>query len=281
MRLVHLTDTHLAHLSAETAVEQFGRKVRAEADPDMIVITGDVATYGSLGRCFDQFYEGVRCPIKFVLGNHDVHGLTWAQARDHARALCASRPWLQYLDAKQLSSPAPNVALVGCDGWYDGRCGSRDETDRSLKMCGDLFWVTNTHTLVKAGKKGQMTAAKVAREYADKMVDESRQTLRWALSKGFRRVFFATHVPPFEESAWHLSAPSDNNWLPIMVCKAMGEMLLKEAAMNLDRQIDVLCGHTHTARRFEAASNLTVYTGHSGAKDYGEPGVSNWFDLEE
>jgi Icc protein len=280
MRLLHLTDTHLSHLPSYFSVEMFGQKVREHFAPDHVTITGDVATLGGLHRCLVQLREGLKTPISFVLGNHDSHGATWAEAREHARRLGRTLPWLTYLDGATSVPLTKGSVLVGCDGWYDARLGSRFEEERAKNVSADLYRVSNTHRLISSGKKGIATAAKMCREYADSLVEESRGTIRRAL-KGHRKVFFATHIPPFAESAWHQSAPSSEDWLPLMTCKAMGDMLLKEASANQASEIVVLCGHTHTARRYQAAANLTVYTGHSGASDYGDPGVSNFFDLED
>jgi hypothetical protein len=279
VRLVHLTDTHLSFLPSIVSVERFGAYVRETFCPDHVVITGDVASYGSLARCLCQLSDGLQRPVSFVLGNHDVHGVSWREARDTAREASRLRPGLTYLEEGAIVQLASGTVLCGNDGWYDVRAGHRDMEQRASRVAGDLRWVADTASAISGGKKGIVPSAVRAQEYADKLVEESRRTILSAMTRA-SHVYFATHVPPFEQSAWHRSAPSDENWLPIMTCVKMGQMLSALALASPDKRITVLCGHTHSARKYAPLPNLTVFTGHSGRDDYNEPDVSNFFDLE-
>ncbi len=92
---------------------------------------------------------------------------------------------------------------------------------------------------------------------------------------GFDRVVVATHVPPFHGATWHDGRPSDNQWLPWFSCAATGEVLLEAAAAHPDRELLVLCGHTHGSGEYAPTGNLRVLTG--GAV-YGAPELQRTFD---
>ncbi|MGH9426333.1 MAG: phosphoesterase, partial [Terriglobia bacterium] len=69
---------------------------------------------------------------------------------------------------------------------------------------------------------------------------------------------------------------SNKEWLPWFTCKAMGDMLLASAEEHPDRQILVLCGHTHSRGKVDILPNLKVWTG--GAQ-YGAPEIEHVFEF--
>lgn len=80
----------------------------------------------------------------------------------------------------------------------------------------------------------------------------------------------STHVPPFKEACWHDGEISDDKWLPHFACKAVGNVLEKLMIEHPDRQMTVLCGHTHSSGRAEILPNLFVKT---GGAEYGSPAI--------
>jgi hypothetical protein len=85
-----------------------------------------------------------------------------------------------------------------------------------------------------------------------------------------RRVVALTHVPPFREACWHEGRLSNGNWLPHFTCTAAGDAMAVVRRAHPDRELLVLCGHTHGAGEAEVLPNLRVRTG--GAV-YGAPVV--------
>ena len=85
-----------------------------------------------------------------------------------------------------------------------------------------------------------------------------------------------TRVPPFREACWHEGRVSDDQWLPHMACQAVGEVLLKIMRRHPERQLTVLCGHTHSPGHAKPLANLRVLTG--GAA-YGAPAVARILEL--
>jgi hypothetical protein len=77
-------------------------------------------------------------------------------------------------------------------------------------------------------------------------------------------------VPPFRESCWHQNAISGDDWLPHFSSKASGDALKEVVASRPDKQVLVLCGHTHGSGRAQPLPNLEVRT---GGAEYGRPAI--------
>jgi hypothetical protein len=94
--------------------------------------------------------------------------------------------------------------------------------------------------------------------------------------KDSRQVIVLMHVPPFRGACWYQQAPSDDNWAPHFVCQAAGEVLLEVAAAHPDRELLVLCGHTHGGGEYRPRPNLTVLTAEA---EYGRPQIQRIFEV--
>ena len=84
----------------------------------------------------------------------------------------------------------------------------------------------------------------------DEAAAHLRAVLPDALAR-FKHVVVLTHVPPFREACWHEGKVSDDNWLPFFSCKAVGDALVEAMIAAPDRQMTVLCGHTHGGARVQ------------------------------
>ena len=115
MRLAWATDLHL-NFAGAAACERFFASI-IEAEPDGLVITGDIGESDSWKSQLDRVQDRIQKPVYFVLGNHDYYRSTIAAVRKRAEG-CPG--WLVMRGAMLLS---PGAALVGHDGWGDGRLG--------------------------------------------------------------------------------------------------------------------------------------------------------------
>src|SRR5690606_18163523 len=99
-------------------------------------------------------------PTYFVLGNHDHYGSSVGQVRDAAGALAVAT-WIPPAGVINLGE---GVALVGVDGWADGRFGAPLTTPLTLnddRLIAEL-----------AGQEGRADKLAVKRFLAD--ADASR-----------------------------------------------------------------------------------------------------------
>ena len=152
------------------------------------------------------------------------------------------------------------TGLLGHDSWADGRLGRGAASTVLL----------NDYRLIEEFR-GANIGARFAtlRALAEEAATHFRLILPDALDR-FRRLILLTHVPPFREACWHEGDISDDEFLRHFTCKVVGDVLMETMSQRPDRDLTVLCGHTHGAGTVEILPNLRVWTG--GAA-YGKPEV--------
>jgi predicted phosphohydrolase len=258
MRLAWCTDIHLNFLEDE-GVGRFCETILAH-EPDAVVITGDISEAPALEGHLLALADALKLPIYFVLGNHDFYRGSIKSVRAAMRSLVAKRPELSWMPAAGVVPLGKDAALVGHDGWYDGRFG---DFARSRVMLNDYLHIDELAYLPKAERLARIQAL------ADEAATHFTETLPGALDR-FAHVVIATHVPPFKEACWHEGRISDDQWLPHFSSRAVGEALLAAMRDRADRKMTVLCGHTHGRGTIEPLPNMIV---HTGGAEYGAPEV--------
>ncbi len=258
MRLAWLTDLHLDFVTpAEVAALA---QTIAAAEADGVVVTGDIATGTTVVAQLEALAAPLACPVWFVLGNHDFYGASIASVRAEARALTQRHPHLRWLPATGVIRLDAETALVGHDGWGDGRLGDLAGTRVFLS---DFVYIAELAGLAQAAWAPALGA--LGDEAAAALAPTVAEALTWA-----RHVVVATHVPPFRDACWHEGAISDDDWLPFFTCAAVGEVLRAAMIAHPDACMTVLCGHTHGAGVVDVLPNLRVIT---GGADYGAPAL--------
>jgi Icc protein len=264
MRLLWLSDIHL-NFVPPSQVLSFLATVAA-AEPDAIVLSGDIAEAHDLSFYLRQMAEQLERPIYFVLGNHDFYFGSIHRVRQEVEALSAAQPLLHWLPAAGVVELTPTIGLVGHDGWADARLG---DYERSYVAMNDYRLIEE---LVVAGKQDRWPLLKAL---GDEAAAYLQGVLPDALTR-YKQVFVVTHVPPFREACWYEGQISDDHWLPHFTCHAVGQVLLECAAKFSERQITVLCGHTHSCGETRPLPNLLVLTGKAV---YGEPEIQRVIEV--
>ena len=265
MRLAWLTDIHLNFLLTEQTLA-FLRVVRS-TEPDAVLISGDIAEAHDLRRYLELIDDELALPVYFVLGNHDFYHGSISQVRAIADDVCRHRPKLHFLT--HCESPielTPNVALVGHDGWADGRLG---DYERSIVQ------MTDWSVIGDFIGRDKWRRWPIVQSLGDEAAAHLRRVLPLALDR-FATAIVLTHVPPLREACWHEGRLSDDDWAPHFACKAVGDALLEIARLYPDRQIDVYCGHTHGEGKCRPLQNLYI---HTGGAEYGEPQIQRILDI--
>jgi hypothetical protein len=269
MRAAWATDVHLEFIPFPRPFYLDLRETGAEA----ILLTGDIATAPTVEGMLRDMADVVDVPIWFVLGNHDFYLGSIEDVRAWARRETESASPLGWLPAAGVVSLTERTALVGVDGFGDGRLGdpltsrvllSDWEVIRELTPPGGLTSKSRTEwVLPRLRERGDREAAALEGPLLDAL-------------GGHEEVYVLTHVPPFAEATWHQGSQSDPDWLPWFSCEAVGKTLLAAAEEHPDRRITVLCGHTHGNGEARIRENLLVLTG--GAK-YGRPEVARVLEI--
>ena len=242
-RIVWLTDIHLNFLQRED-VETFLERVAA-AEGDGVLISGDVSEAHDVVAYLEQIDEALACPVYFVLGNHDFYFGSIATVRREVGELCRARGRLCYLTAGEVFELAPGIGLIGHDGWADARIG---DYERSLVMMND-------YKLIEELGRRQQARPLAATQGAGRRSGRTHPP-RVAASAGtiqYDQVYLLTHVPPLREACWHEGQISDDEWAPHFTCRALGEAILDIMRGRDDKQLIVLCGHTHGEGETRAA----------------------------
>lgn len=255
-RLGWLTDIHLNFLSGARR-RRFYDRLRASA-LDALLISGDIGEADSVQRYLAELEAALQTPIYFVLGNHDFYRGSIGELRQKVSRQAAASQYLRWLSQGGVHKLSETTALVGHDGWADGRLGHGRLSEVVL----------NDHILIRelSGlSKGELFRRLRA------LGDEAAACLGRVLEEAFQacpRVILLTHVPPFTEACWHEGRVSDPDYLPHFASQAAGEAILEALDRYPDREVTVLCGHSHSPGEATIRSNLLVSTG--GAA-YGKP----------
>jgi 3',5'-cyclic-AMP phosphodiesterase len=120
MRLAWLTDIHLNFVDA-ARVDEFLASVRDRADA--VAVSGDIAEGHNLCLYGSDMAEAIQKPIYFVLGNHDFYRRSIPQVRTTVADLASESKYLNYLTAMNVVELTHDTAIIGHDGWADGRLG--------------------------------------------------------------------------------------------------------------------------------------------------------------
>lgn len=89
------------------------------------------------------------------------------------------------------------------------------------------------------------------------------------ITNNIKNILILTHVPPFKESCVYNNMPTNDSFLPHFSCKSSGDVIL-EYVKNNNKNVTVLCGHTHGYREIKISNNIKVIN--SGAQ-YGKPKI--------
>ena len=258
LKVAWFTDIHLDFASPQT-LERFWVESNL-ADFDVVVITGDIGESDTLHGWLKLFEQHVSRPIYFVLGNHDYYGSSFQNVHAHLTQILRTSPWLTWLDTAEPVELGSGLGLIGVGGWSDGGYGSYDISPVRLS---DWNYISDF-----AGLDHHTRGALLAK-LGDQAAELLDHKLEFALRQ-FERLIVATHYPPFPEACLYMARPTDALHLPHFSCKAIGDRLLAAAGRRPDRDILVLCGHTHCWADTQILPNLRTLV---GAADYGHPAL--------
>ncbi|MGE3239506.1 MAG: metallophosphoesterase [Pirellulales bacterium] len=274
-RATWLTDIHLNFLwdqdrgAFDPEYHEFVQSVR-QSEPDALLVGGDIAEAPDLIQYLGQLEQDLHgCPLYFVLGNHDCYRSSIRATRQRATEFCSGRSALHYLSVDDRPvALTQSVALVGHDGWADGRFG---ELEWSQAKISDYTYIDE---LREAGEDGR-------RRLLSALGDEAAEHLRKMLSQAvedFPQVILLTHVPPWLQVALHRGKVCDLEYAPHFASRAVGEAILDVMAQAPQCQLTVLCGHTHSPAEYHPLPNVAAF---AGVAEYGQPRVQRVIELAD
>jgi len=271
------SDIHLDHLFGESDIAAFAVKL-TERDVDGVIITGDISSAKKLTQHLRIIEWTVQRPVYFVCGNHDFWYSSIAKVREEMKLLSDASHHLRYLPTVPYVALSKQTALVGHDGWYDGRNGNA-MTSRFFMVDWEL--IDDYKPFVDNGLKFGLIKDRTGLiKQSELLSHEAVQHVRNGITAAIpyhKHIIVATHVPPFAESHIYGGRVGDSNAQPWFTSREMGDMLLEEANARHDVHFTVLAGHTHGKYDGKVAHNLEVHV--AGAR-YGSPDVASLIEVK-
>jgi len=252
MKNVYLwyTDLHLNRLLPWTLYNLIQNIIKE--NPSGIFLTGDISN-GTF-TCFHLKLLAyfVKCPIYFVLGNHDYYLTGLEEQHKKIRAMCAKYPNLIWVTDNDPIALNEDVILVGAEGWYDARIGN----PKHLKLAADWLMIKDFRKLPSM-KERVIEFAKVA----DKSSRLLETKLTAALEQTHKSVFILTHFPPWREATRFKGSILEKYFIPYNVNLGMGQVIEKIMANVTNKNVTVLSGHTHEPEFIRVSKNINCQVG--------------------
>jgi predicted phosphohydrolase len=273
-RLLWLTDIHLNFVSLEK-IQAFSSYILRQK-PDAVVITGDISEAPELIvhlelLCFQLIDKKIK--TYFVAGNHDYYRGSIEETRTRLKAEFPNNGDIVWLSNTNIVPLTEKTALVGHDGWYDGGYPEYGSFFQSKLEMSDYHVIKE---LRENSASKQMLYNKI-NELSEQNAEHIRLNLPAAF-ESFDTVYYATHVSPFAESSRAPNgAISDPDWMPTFCSKRAGEAFMEVMAkMPRDKQLIILCGHSHTKYVHFPANNIKCIV---GGASYRSPIINDVFDV--
>jgi Icc protein len=250
------TDTHLNGVPFWTKAN-FIYHIRKE-NPKGIFLTGDISTGLTTKWDLKLLTTFIKCPIYFVLGNHDYHLSSFEKTHFKIKELCNQHPNLIWLTQSEIIKLSDEVALIGSEGWYDATIGN----PKYLKASFDWMLIKELRQL-----PNMIARLKAFQELSNISVDIIISKLKKALDEDYKTIYILTHFPPWKEATSDVGTILVPDWLPYNVNLRLGQAIEDVMKAYKKRHVIVLAGHTHTdawihvARNIECKVNKAKYYG--------------------
>jgi len=267
MKLAWASDIHLDMVRFPG---QFGDYV---PESDALVITGDISRSEQMRHNLEQVRQFYRKPIYFVMGNHDFWGSSFEQMESVADRMTGTATYLR----RRVIALTVDCALVGVDGWYDGRFGKPFQSNFEMNDWTEIMSLRKHYDYFQWNHGDREYFLDVLRLRADRDAADLLYSLSAAIEQGFSSVIVATHIPPFDEVAVHEGRPQHDYARPWYVSKATGDVLDSVAEENPQVNFTVLCGHTHSRNSIIRAPNMIAKAAQS---NYGFPEVECVIEID-
>lgn len=263
MNITWCTDIHLDSVH-DLAKEKFFDLVRQQLTK-FVLIGGDISIGQSIVRHLKQISEALPDKeICFVLGNHDYYNSSFVETESNVKNLVKSGTHsnLKWLDNSGPIKLTEKTALVGSSLWADWLNGDVQGTNvwlNDYELIEELQQVSyhkNIHHL-------RDLLAKIAKTYTDGLLYNMKEAF-----ENYDNVVCLTHVPPFWSASFHAGKIQNPNFAPHFTCQQAGNEILYFMRKQPDKNLLILCGHTHGVGEKQLESNIYVK---NGGAIYGKP----------
>jgi predicted MPP superfamily phosphohydrolase len=255
-KLLFYTDTHMDRVMLWSLLNFF-RHVRKE-NPHGIFLTGDISNGKMLCYHLKLMAQYIKCPIYFILGNHDIHRTSFSTQYENIIKLCEEFPnliWISNIDHIKLNE---EVYIIGDDGWYDAKLGD----PKWLKFTTDWLLIEEFRKMSSMEERIEAfreRAAKSCKIIAKKLEKVLKNT-------DAKTIYILTHCPPWKEATRDEGTILEKFYLPYNINLGLGKVIEKIMEDHKKRNVIVCCGHTHTPEFIRVARNISCQVGAAGIK---------------
>lgn len=218
-----------------------------EENPKGLIISGDIACGITIKHILTFLAKKLEnIPIYFVKGNHDSYSISFKESYNKTIDVCKQYSnlfWMNEYDNIPLNNES---AIIGDDGWYDGRLNEFQYLAWNL----DWIMIEEFSKLKSFEEKLSLT-----RQLADISAFKLQKKLETALQK-YKTIYILTHVPPWAEATRSVGKETEKFWLPYNVNYHLGKMIEEVAAAHPYQNIIVLSGHTHQPTFVNVSHNI-------------------------
>ena len=126
-----------------------------------ILIGGDIAEAKDLMKYLKILEDLLKCPIYFVLGNHDFYHGSIREVREKIMDLVKTSGFLNWLPACGVVRITDKTCLIGHGSWADGRLGDYYSSEVWLNdyvLIKELKGLNKEERLIKLNELGDRAA---------------------------------------------------------------------------------------------------------------------------
>jgi predicted phosphohydrolase len=239
------TDTHLNRVNPLKKLLFIHHIIKE--DPKAVFFTGDISSGLTLYYDLYLLATFIRCPIYFVLGNHDYWYSDFKTIENKIKSLQEIFPNLIWLTKSDIIHLNNDVALIGDEGWYDGYNGDNNY----LKFTLDQIAVKEFRELKTIEERLAHWRMLSAQSNA-----RIEQKLTKALDQGYKTVYILTHFPPWKEATRDRGTILEQFWLPYNTNMKLGESIERIMRSRPRQKAFVLSGHTHCDSFIHVSPNI-------------------------
>lgn len=239
------TDLHLDKVLPWTLARFIAHIVKE--NPAGVFLTGDISNGLLTPWHLKLLAIFIKCPIYFVLGNHDYFFHSLEGMHDKIRQVCQSYPNLIWLTESGVIRINDEVALVGTEGWYSADNGKPEY----LQFTFDWFMTDDFRSMPNMNARIDKW-----RSMADASAQDIRSKLEMAIEQGYKTIFIATHVPCWSEATRDVGTMLERFWLPYNTNLRLGKAIEEVMIQHKKKHAIVIAGHCHTENWIYVSRNV-------------------------
>lgn len=216
-----------------------------------IFITGDESNGLTLSHFLHFIGKNLSIPVYFVLGNHSYWTSSFKKTEIKVSSIIEKYDHLHWLTKQEVMPLTDEIAIIGEEGWYDAAIGNRNY----IKYTLDWLFIKDFRVLKSWDDRFDMF-----KELARVSAVNIQRKLLTAL-RTYDTIYLLSHFPPYEEAGRYNSIFNKKFWEPYNNNIILGKTINEVMKDYPNKNVKVLCGHSHSAATVNVSSNVECRVG--------------------